>query len=393
MLQGQIKRDFQHNYLVFPALEERKDYQMQMLVHQRIQGVLPCMIRRVDGKQLFSYEISGKISMKQVFESRGMNFRDLEEVLKTLEKIVEYMKDYLLDMELLVLEPDYIFFEEGINQWFFVCFPREGENVYNAFHQLSKYILTVLNHKEEKAVQTGYALYQSTRNENFHLGQVLSQVKEQKKTDKEADFLPNASAVVEEREEQTIVVEPLFQESMFPSAETEDRKKGVLFSGKNKEKEINRKKEKVRERDKEQKKGIGRNQNRKWMFIGKDREKTVYGKPSTVLSYAAEGLFSYGNCSCLLKGITHPRETLQIQAFPYLIGSLECAVDGYVADKEVSHFHARMQREGSEYYITDLNSKTGTFINGQKLSTENQQKIVNGDKITFGNVEFIFACK
>lgn len=394
MLQGEIKRDFQHNYLVFPTQRERMDYQMQMLVHQKISGVLPCMIRRVDGRQLFSYDISGKVPMKQVFEGKGLDYGELEKLLQTLGKIVEAMKDYLLDMELLVLLPEYIFYEESTKQWFFVCFPREEENIYNAFHELSKYFLTVLNHKEEKAVQMGYALYRSTMSENFRLGQVLSQVQEEtaeqaiEKNSNKQEILYGAMDETidqgnkdkgENRENREIretraTNVTLVQDGNTPSyGEIKEKKKRFSFNGSS---------------DKQRRKSVSRRNEKK-----EKKKKFIYGETPKLASYAAEGSFTYGNCQCILKGITKPKTTLQVQNFPYLVGSLEYAVDGYVDSSEVSHFHARMQKEGDEYYITDLVSESGTYVNGQRVASEIPQKLADGDRISFGNAEFAFVCK
>lgn len=381
MLQGEIKRDFYHSYLVFPMEREQGNYQMQMLVHQKIPGVLPCMIRRIDGKQLFSYDISEKVSMKQLFEEKELDYENLEKLLQTLGDIVENMKDYLLDMELLVLMPEYIFCEESKRQWFFVCFPREGENVYDAIHELSKYFLTVLNHKEEKAVQMGYALYRSTMNQNFPFGQVLLQLQEQIRNKRETEENRVQTEMKEVREsgneqrEGTIVNEtPIQERDTLLLAEAGEKKKGFSFNGNS---------------GKQKKKGtVERSEKRE-----KKRSSFMYKKIPQVLSYAAEGVFAYGACPCMLKGITKPKTTLQVQGFPYLVGSLECAVDGYVDSNEVSHFHARIQKEEKQYYITDLNSKTGTFVNGQRIASEISHRVKEGDRIAFGDAEFMFVCK
>jgi diguanylate cyclase (GGDEF)-like protein len=62
--------------------------------------------------------------------------------------------------------------------------------------------------------------------------------------------------------------------------------------------------------------------------------------------------------------------------------------DVRVNDSKASRKHARInviEREGAaidEYILTDLNSRNGTFLNGQKITS---QALSNGDKITIGD--------
>lgn len=400
MLQGEIKRDLQHNYLVFPKEQEKHDFEIQMLIHHNIQGLLPCMVRKVDGKQLFSYEISGKIPMKQQFAARAMEVKDLESMLKSLAEIVEQIKDCLLSVYMLVLEPEYIFLDEDSGQWSFVCFPMEEENVYRSIHKLSQYILTVLNHKEEKAVQMGYALYRSTRNESFSLGQILEQSKEWEEKAVKGRVAEEEDRIAKGRD-RTAEGEDRIAKRRDKTAE-EEKKGTPLIEGVAKmpfteegqaQPEGKRFHVEARkgERDKSRGKRKGFLQSKTRQLFGKEKEKETPEAGWPLLSYAAEAGFAYGNPACMLKGVTRAREQLRILAFPFLIGSLECAVDGCIDSRNVSHFHARMEKEGDEYYIMDLNSKEGTFVNGQKLPKELSKKIAPGDHVMFGDMEYVFV--
>ena len=55
----------------------------------------------------------------------------------------------------------------------------------------------------------------------------------------------------------------------------------------------------------------------------------------------------------------------------------------------VSRFHAVLSKQKNGWFISDTNSKTGTFINAEK--TENRIQIENGDSVVFGNAVFRFV--
>lgn len=58
-------------------------------------------------------------------------------------------------------------------------------------------------------------------------------------------------------------------------------------------------------------------------------------------------------------------------------------------DRWISRNHAMMQRtEGGEFYLIDLGSRNGTFVNGRRVTIP--VTLQNGDRITFGETEIDF---
>ena len=110
-------------------------------------------------------------------------------------------------------------------------------------------------------------------------------------------------------------------------------------------------------------------------------------------SYARETAFSYGGSGCLLQSEKDPRLTFAPASFPFLLGSLECGVDGYVDEPGVSHFHARIEKENGVYYVMDLNSAKGTFVNGTAIAPESRKELAFGDRISLGTAVFKFLHK
>lgn len=59
-------------------------------------------------------------------------------------------------------------------------------------------------------------------------------------------------------------------------------------------------------------------------------------------------------------------------------------------DTRASRHHALLKRENDSYFLYDLRSATGVFVNDKKLPLEDGYQLVPGDKITIGNHEMIF---
>ena len=56
----------------------------------------------------------------------------------------------------------------------------------------------------------------------------------------------------------------------------------------------------------------------------------------------------------------------------------------------VSRVHARIRFSEGEYYIMDLNSRNGTFVNGELLPGGEEVKISDGDGISFADAVYRF---
>ena len=52
----------------------------------------------------------------------------------------------------------------------------------------------------------------------------------------------------------------------------------------------------------------------------------------------------------------------------------------------VSRFHAVLFLEGDDYYVQDMDSTNGTFLNGKKVR---KARISSGDRIRIANVDLI----
>lgn len=58
-------------------------------------------------------------------------------------------------------------------------------------------------------------------------------------------------------------------------------------------------------------------------------------------------------------------------------------------DRAISRKHCRLIRRGNEYFLQDLASSNGTFVNGSRIYDE-EKAIFDGDLIRIGRVELKF---
>lgn len=65
--------------------------------------------------------------------------------------------------------------------------------------------------------------------------------------------------------------------------------------------------------------------------------------------------------------------------------------DIVIKDKFVSKNHLNITERNGIFYLEDLNSANGTYLNGEKADAGTLIELQNGDKIGVGFIQFIFV--
>ncbi len=71
------------------------------------------------------------------------------------------------------------------------------------------------------------------------------------------------------------------------------------------------------------------------------------------------------------------------------IGKLPEAVDAVISSPVISRIHARIIRRENGWYLEDLNSRNGTYVNG-KMVSPGGAALADGDKVRFADAGFVF---
>lgn len=74
----------------------------------------------------------------------------------------------------------------------------------------------------------------------------------------------------------------------------------------------------------------------------------------------------------------------------YLIGKNEERADGVITgNPAVSRVHCKILRDNEAFYIVDIGSSNGTFLNGTRLVPSEKNRIEQGNQVRIANMEFV----
>ena len=82
--------------------------------------------------------------------------------------------------------------------------------------------------------------------------------------------------------------------------------------------------------------------------------------------------------------------TIYLQNELTVIGKMENAADAVISLPTVSRIHAKIRKADDEYYLSDLNSRNGTSVNGRLLKTGEEYQLQDEDQVEFAQARYIF---
>ena len=115
-----------------------------------------------------------------------------------------------------------------------------------------------------------------------------------------------------------------------------------------------------------------------------------YEAETTLLDECEDNSFK---SSIILKGLNTPMEVnLLIDKEEFIIGSSSTMVDGQISfNKAISRRHCKFIINGDRYFIQDIGSSNGTFLEGRKLQRNVMVEVKIGDRITLANSDFLIT--
>lgn len=152
------------------------DYQIPMLKHNQIPGILEFYGCEVEGISRYTYEVSGMTAMKTLYEQTPLRKQAMEVLVKDLLETVEKLRLHMLNPDCLLLLPEYIFLEK--ERWQFCYLPGYSGTLGNSFHELTEYFVKTLDYSEEEGIFLAYELHKATLQEHYNLSVIMKEFEE-----------------------------------------------------------------------------------------------------------------------------------------------------------------------------------------------------------------------
>lgn len=370
-MQELLKRDLSKTYLIISSDESicEETYETEMLLKNNLQMFLPLHVLRIDGRSQLFYDVSAKQTLKACAQRVKLNASTIQNLFQSIENLEKEVRDYMLDMESVILNLDHVYTKEG--RFYFCYCPWEKKEVMTSFRELLEEILGDLDYHDTKGVELAYHLYQNACRGDLHIREILEEHLEEKESQRE-DLLQEYF----ENDENEIYLEESMNEEIF-SEKTKEKpqKEGIL-------KRIIRfflKKEDEEEADTEKiNQDICYENNASYSF-------------TEVLTPVDSGTVLLQNMPVAkwkLRPLIPGLEEFCVEGDSFLVGKKRDSVDGFIGRDTISRIHSRLFVSENRLFIADANSTNGTFVNGTALQPGEDVEIFSGDRILFADVGY-----
>lgn len=350
------------------------EYEKRILKENEIRSLLSFHTMQTNDETQIWYDISGKQSLKDFLDQEEITFEILERIMMYAMLAFEELHKYLIKQEHILLCPEMIYVSRYDQFRMYFCFYPNENNRPIAFSEIMEHILSRVNHNEEDIMQLCYKLYEMSLNDKTTLLDLHSVAQDalktrladvtEVKTDKEREDVKETDvAVLQEavQEDDDIYYKDKWEEVM-QRVKSMGQQLLQMIAGWRKKEETE-----LMHQD---------------FFVEPEPETMEH----TQLLYSGQrecqGQLVYqGNKSEKNYTISKP---------VFRIGHGIEGNDASLQSNAVSRMHAKICVERGEYFIEDLNSTNGTYVNGELLSYKQKQKLSLMDQIQFADVCYIF---
>jgi len=361
------ERSVSKSYMKIPACVDNS-FDEKLMLKKEIAHTLSVEKCYINGIGQYWYNITGKQALDSFLRVKELGISFIEKLLLNICSQMEQLEWNLLDMNCLVLEPEFIFITNGSQEIDFTLYPDNKGNVFEELSKLMEYLLTKLDHKDSMAVRCAYGLYELTLTEGYSLSDIKEFIKAGREKEDNTETVSNpifsAKETIPKVVDEHIQHAPKKQSKFTVVEEYKEKMKKTW----NQALEIFHTKA---HREKEQEAPLvvypELLQNPTVCLVNTD--------PSSRGMLIHEGMGCYpdcefGECGCQIGN--NPKADL------------------FIEKNTISCFHANIEYIEGQYYIEDLNSTNGTFVNEAPVNYKQKKRLSSGDILRFADVKYRF---
>lgn len=375
------ERDVNKSYMKIPAMPE-KSYDEKLLLKKTITGLIPMEKCYVNSIGEYWYDISGKQALDAYCRVNGVGKTFFENLILRFCEQVETLEWNLIDTNCLVLDTELIFVNHSGEEIYFVAYPYNKGDLFLELQQLMEYLLTKLNHAEREAVSAAYQIYELTLTESFSIVDLKNHILEARMDRIEVNVL--------EREQERV------EKTCYKSVEETSEPKSANHLQDWEARVIQFLQDKLDTYQKKVKDMVGeisflkpylqRTQQAPMVVYPNEEEEVTVTEVHPTICIASGVIEPRGILVCDTKG---EAGDIQLEKDSGIIGKSTKA-RFRIARDTVSHLHARVEYQDGGYYIEDLNSTNGTFVNDAALHYKQKCRLSAGDRVRFADITYYF---
>lgn len=418
-MQSELKKDMKKNYLVLQEEDEENkkeselnkrigkepvnatgltvsglstEFYLKMMLNNEIPGLLEFELRVINNKNHYYYDVTGLKTLEAEAAQGNFSYGQVKEILRQMINIIEEGKEYFLKEGDYILGEKYMYWSEARSRLALCYYPDYNSNIQEQIKDFTIFLMNHINYQEEAAVIMVYGFNKISTQEDCSFEkfkEVLDKRQEKAESSKEI--------ILKDREK----IRERLQLDLKRQQEEQEKR------------------EEVKKEEKKRNLGVCmsffgllcvilagillcRN-----IMHGLSGKFIIAAAAIWILGFLASIVWitveirKFGkfvkSCSyyCLVSEGECEEEDreFRITDFPCYIGKSMEQNRIVIYNQAVSRRHALIDKEEGQYFITDLHSTNGTYLNHLRIPPEQRVPIQDSDEISFADASYRFRMK
>ncbi|MCI6648702.1 MAG: FHA domain-containing protein [Lachnospiraceae bacterium] len=433
------QRSPNRSYMILSGEESGEGYEEEMLRQNAVTLLLSFYMIELDKGLQVWYDITRLRSVRDIVRQEGVTVENIYMFLNGIATAFSMLSQYLISQKNIIIDPDTVYFDRETPPGVRLCYcPLVHEDYSAQLQGLMSFFMEEVDHEKDQITKLVYELYEMCQ-DPVSLEELVDAVRREMPDDinekaviKDISFDGPISREPGEFSVQQDLEQSYLSKDAEPSSTSKDRK---LFSSKERRTFTPSKDRMISEYSsdpyEEEQAVIPKKKAKRWdnMSLGerikgffaekfpvlaktgkkgrKNQEdqsdaphdfsqdfvfdpdtdiltKTVFMKPENENDHTSEAGFQ----GVLIYDGKGEEQNHYINGSSFRIGSQENDNEAVLHSKVVSRHHAMITKSGSSFFIEDLNSTNGTYVNGTLLPYRDKVKLKKMDQIVFADVAY-----
>lgn len=169
-------RDYQHNYLILKCgeTEAGESYQSRMLASGKIERMLKCSVRYINGEAYFYYDISSRVTLENLYRGKKMSCEQVRDLFRQMDAIYRTLEEFFMEEAGLMIRPDSIYYDLSSAKYLGLYYPGKNMITENPYEPLMDFLLSHADSGDRKLTELLYRIYEMSGECFFSMSEALS---------------------------------------------------------------------------------------------------------------------------------------------------------------------------------------------------------------------------
>ena len=188
MIEAKYYRDYGHNYMILQCRQQEtvRSYQYKILTSGKIDEILKCSVRHINGTTYYYYDISSRTTLDGLYRDKRMSYAEVKDILCQIQGICEKLAGHFMEEKGLVLLPEHIYYDLTTGKYIGLYYPDYEPGESNAYKSLMDFLLEHIDTDDRKLTDHIYRMCEMAEEEYFFIEDALRMMEDEEVSARES---------------------------------------------------------------------------------------------------------------------------------------------------------------------------------------------------------------